>query len=261
MDVNEVRRLVEKFHQQQELRSRNEAELQKLAHERAVFDDLKARPGLYQGWRVNEGGPIHRLAEKNAPLEQLVRELAQTMPLTNRVLEYGGYHWWLVRDLVSLTDEELDSDYRYRAAYEKQVAMGKAEPRKVRTSAPDEEPTGGERYAIKVALEAAGQAGVIKDYAVRRIAGNILQALVNPRPLAETLEMQFKWDTDCTPLAAKVGQVAKLVPEVGRLVSWLAPIRKPEPETGRTPEPTFAEFPWSQTVSVGNANRERLAAK
>lgn len=201
-----------------------QAEAMALVEERRLYELLRSRHGPGEGWYIvaDEGDkplPMRRLEYKSPPAAEVVRNAAKETPLLCRIIPYGGIEWWEARNLVDLTDEELDSAFIYRAMYEGAVAKGEAPPRPIEETDPGEEPSGGELYRIAKAVQEGIPRFEIKDR-LKYTAGYLLSSIDTGGTASEIVERAFREQTGEQIMAALTG-IAQVVPEVGRLVTWL----------------------------------------
>lgn len=224
MDDKEVRRIAALVDgtttEQKEARDLRRA----LADEYQAYQAFINGPASGQGWTTCKH-PLHRLEADDAVQARAVKHQAEKLPAVVRIVKWGGMEWVQHRPLDALTDEEINSTYETREAYERAVAQGKCNPRYEldKPSSPDQEPTGGERYQMhRAILERWNSAqGPVAEW-----LGLLLVALKDAsptEPLLAMLERQFRWrhEADRMHLVDRLERMAEVVPQLNRLVTWV----------------------------------------
>lgn len=204
------------------------AEQEQIEREEEWYRFLTNGPSTGAGWHVWRD-PLHRLEEKNRPTADIVRRQVKQYPLTMRLREYGEQsdgspvQWVEARHPMHLTAEELLSDPRYIELREQAAARGECEPIEILLTADDQEPNALERYELAKAVAARYQApiGTVSRATIQNL-GYLIPALRNTgAPLMQALELAYKWPTDNLTMEQRIRAMAEVVPQLGRLVTWM----------------------------------------
>lgn len=228
LNIDTVRRIDKALARGEDNKPTMLADVEAFANEARLYQLIINGPNGQHGWKTHRK-PLHRLAEINHPLVDVIEQKAAEYPLTCRILEYGEgrqVRWAQFRHPAQLSEDELYSDPKYLALYDEAAERGECSPRIPRKADPGAEPAPDDRLELAAQVMDAMN-GITYDlttYPLRRQLGCLITGLRNfSLPVYEAIDLAWTGhrSEDAIETGRRLEQLSEQVPALQPLVEWI----------------------------------------